>query len=282
MSYKYSLVVATYGRRQELELLLKSFVCQTLPASLFEVVIVDQNDTDLIDSLVEQYAKSLNLRHIKSNRKGLSYNRNLGISSSSGTYIAVPDDDCVYYADTLQYVESELQRLSYPDMVIGKVYDRAKQKHVFKKTPSRPLEINASNFYSVVSSISLFFKKGDHVFDENFGIGEQYHSNEDAELILHFLKDHKKVVYSPGIEINHPPYDVSNMSLDKLYKYGIGFGALCRKYASFQMFFLMLKVIVFQCLMLIKETVCLNFTQANRRWCALKGRLSGFFMFKAA
>lgn len=282
MNYKYSLIVATLGRKTELELLLKSLVNQTISISLFEVIIVDQNEGDLIDGLVEKYSGPLNLRCIKSKRKGLSHNRNIGIRESRGTYIGVPDDDCEYYPDTLQTLEEELGKLSQPDMIIGKVFNRKTKTYVFKKTPDQPLEINRSNFYSVVSSITLFFKKEEHTFDEDFGIGEKYHSNEDGELILNFLKSGKRVVYSPAVDFDHPPYDTSNMSLDKLYKYGIGFGALCRKYLSMPLLFLMAKVVAFQFLMMLKEAVVFNFPNAKRRYWALKGRLRGFFIFEQA
>lgn len=278
--YKYSLVVATFGREKELRLFLQSLVSQTISKSLFEVIIVDQNENGLIDDVIETYREQLNLKYIKSTRKGLSYNRNLGIAVSTGTYIGVPDDDCVYYSDTLQTLDREIEAFHYPDMIIGKVFDRRTGTYVFKKTPEVPLEIKPGNFYAVVSSITMFFKKQNQYFDEDFGIGEKYHSNEDGELILRFLKDGKRVVYSPRIDFNHPPYDTSNMSIEKLFKYGIGFGALCRKYWSLPMLFLLLKVVIFQLLMMLKETLLFNVPNAKRRYWALKGRVNGFFRFK--
>lgn len=277
--FKYSLVVATYGRKQELECLLISLTRQTIQRSEFEVIIVDQNESDLLTDLVNNYSSRLNIIHLRSSRKGLSYNRNLGIDQASGIYIAVPDDDCEYYEDSLQRAGEELEKLQYPDMLIGRVFNRTQQKHVFKRTPDQVCEISQSNFYALVSSISLFFKKGEGRFDEEFGIGAHYHSNEDGELILDFLSRKKKVFYTPVVEFDHPPYDAGNMSLEKLYKYGIGFGALCRKYASAPVLFLYAKVIVFQVLMLLKGVLLFNFKEAARRWQALKGRLKGFILY---
>ena len=278
-SYKFSLIVATYGRKSELEALLISLTLQTVNRSEFEVIIVDQNETDLITSLAEQYTRHLNLKYIRSQRKGLSYNRNLGIAQASGSYIAVPDDDCEYYADSLQKAGEQLAALKYPDMLIGRVFNRQQNKAVFKRTPAGVCEINRSNFYALVSSIALFFKNGSGRFDEDFGIGEKYHSNEDGDLILDFLSKNKRVFYTPEVEFNHPPYDASNMGLDKLYKYGIGFGALCKKHASFNVLFLYLKVIVFQLLMMAKSILVFSPLQVKRRWYALKGRLAGFAMY---
>ncbi len=280
MSFNYSLVVATCGRKKELELLLDSLMSQAVPATEFEVIIVDQNENDLILDSVKAYSSTLNIQHIRSARKGLSYNRNLGIKQARGKYIAVPDDDCVYYADTLLNAGQLLRQLHNPDMIIGRVFDRGRNTHVFKRTPQKLKQVNVYNFYNVVSSISMLFKNDRARFDENFGIGEKYHSNEDADLILYFLKTQKSVYYSPLVEFNHPPYNASTMSNDKLYRYGIGFGALCRKYVSAPLLFLFAKVIFFQVLMLLKACLTLNGVEAGRRATALKGRLKGFYLYR--
>ena len=230
--------------------------------------------------VISLYSGMLTIKHVKSTRKGLSYNRNLGIKHASGSYISIPDDDCEYYDDTIKAVEDQLARFSNPDMIIGRVFNRNDKKYVFKKTPRDSLEINNANFYSVVSSITFFFKKTTIQFDENFGIGEKYHSNEDADLILNFLKAKKRVIYSPLIEFNHPAYDANTMSVEKLYRYGIGFGALCKKHLSLPIFILFIKVLSFQIFMLLKEMIFFNFSFAKRRFFALKGRFIGFFIYR--
>lgn len=274
--YKFSLIVATINRKQELSLLLESLSNQLFPISQFEVVIVDQNTTDLIHSIISYYKNRLNINHIKSAQKGLSFNRNIGIMASRGEYICVPDDDCTYYPDTLNMVLKQLEEWGNPDMIIGQVFDRERNKYVFKKTPTKSLIVNQSNFYHLVSSITIFFKKNEMLFDENFGIGAIYPSNEDGVFILTFLSNEKSVVYSPLIECNHPPYSPANMSKLKLFQYGIGFGAMCRKFSGLSLKLLFLKVIVYQLLMILRYSVVLDKENVSRRWQSLKGRLIGF------
>lgn len=278
---KYSLVVATLGRKAELVLLLESLAAQTMPAGSFEVIIVDQNEPGVIDDIVAAYASKLQLRHIRSARKGLSYNRNLGIAVARGHYIAVPDDDCTYYPDTLQQLADSLERHDMPDMLIGKVFDREQQRHVFKKTPGKALKVSERNFYPLVSSITMFFRNNELRFDESFGVGAAYASNEDGVLILSFLHAGKTVWYTPSVDCDHPPYDASTMPLTKLYLYGIGFGAMCRKFWSAALCWLFIKVICFQLLMGLRDILCLRYGAARRRWYALKGRCSGFFSYAA-
>ena len=277
---KISLVVATIGRETELIEFLESLVNQIYSKSKFEVIIVDQNDSDFLIKIIEEYSKVLQIVHIRSKQKGLSYNRNLGIIKSKGTYISVPDDDCQYYPDTLDIVAKYLEKVSPPHMIIGKVFDRNRQAYIFKKTPSEQKSVNKSNFYRLVSSITLFFEKSEIKFDENFGIGSKYHSNEDGDLILQFLNKNRRIVYCPDVECNHPPYSSSNMSLQKLYLYGIGFGALCKKHLSLLILILYFKVIAFQLIMLCKHLVLFDKENSMRRKEALLGRLAGFFCFK--
>jgi len=280
METKFSLIIATFGRVDELESLLASLNSQTISKDAFEVIIVDQNPGSVIHQLVKNFSVKFTIRYFQSQRQGLSYNRNLGITHAKGSYLAFPDDDCEYYPDTLASIDEALQNSGFPDMIIGKVYDRTLQKYVFKKTPDNQLEINAWNFYPMVSSITLIIKNNGVRFDENFGIGERYYSNEDGDMILQFLHRKLKVIYSPRIEFNHPPYSASTMSLDKVYRYGIGFGAMCRKHISLPVLYLYCKVILFQILMSLKELMMLNPKSARRRFYALKGRLAGFFMYQ--
>jgi glycosyltransferase involved in cell wall biosynthesis len=278
--YKFSLIVATLNRGPELEVLLESLVNQTFPTSLFEVVIVDQNNSDLILPIVSAYSQRISINHIKSPQKGLSYNRNIGIQASKGEYLCVPDDDCTYYPDTLQAVFNQLEFWQMPDMVIGKVFDRESGKYIFKKTPDKSIIVNKSNFYHLVSSITIFFKKSEIMFDENFGIGATYPSNEDGDFILTFLSNNKRVIYSPLIDCNHPPYSAENMSRQKLFDYGIGFGAMCRKHMSLNMLILFFKVFAFQFLMILRYLILLDKENITRRWKSLSGRCAGFINYR--
>jgi glycosyltransferase involved in cell wall biosynthesis len=279
--FKFSLIIATLGRDKELALLLDSLLLQSIDKKEFEIIIVDQNDSDLIDGLVLSYKDRLTITHIKSSKKGLSYNRNIGIDASRGEYLCIPDDDCTYYPDTLQQVLNQIEVFNFPDMLIGKVFDRKTQQYIFKKTPQKSVVVKEYNFYPLVSSITIFFKKCTIRFDENFGIGATYPSNEDGDLILTFINSKKRVIYSPKIECNHPPYNMDNMSNDKLYVYGIGFGAMCRKFSSLSIAYIYIQVLIFQILMLMKYTFMRDKVNVNRRWQSLKGRINGFIYYKS-
>lgn len=277
---EFSLVVATAGRLTELDHFLLSLCQQKLSGDLFEVIICDQNEPGFLNDLVSKYSGKLKILHLYSTRKSISYSRNLGIDSAKGRYLTFPDDDCLYYADTLYTLSQELKKYQYPEMLIGTVYDRTNKKYVFKKTPTSNQNINFWNFHVMVSSISIAVKNNNIKFDERFGIGEKYHSNEDADLILTCLESDNRLVFSENLQFFHPPYSSVNMSSEKLLRYGIGFGALCRKHFNFPISILFFKVIVFQLLMITKSLATLNRIELLRRWNALKGRIIGFKIYR--
>jgi len=281
-SPKFSLIVATAGRTVELDSLLNSLCQQQIPVSNFEVIICDQNPLGFLDTVISKYRASLSLVHLLSSRKSLSHSRNLGIKIAKGEFLTFPDDDCQYYPDTLKIALEALDKNKTIDLLIGTVYDREKQKFVFKKTPTVQTTITKNNFHSFVSSIAIVVRNRQILFDERFGIGEMYHSNEDADLLLTCLENDFHLHFTPELQFYHPPYDASNMSTEKLMRYGIGFGALVRKHLSITLLNLYFKVIVFQILMMMKALLQGSVTEFKRRKAALAGRIKGFIVFRAS
>ena len=98
---KFSLILCTLGQIWLIRKNLDSIVKQSYKN--LELIIVDQNDNDVLSSILKDYDDKIFIKHIKS-EKGLSKSRNIGISVAEGDIIAFPDDDCEYKIDTLQNV----------------------------------------------------------------------------------------------------------------------------------------------------------------------------------
>lgn len=277
---RYSLIVATFNRRDELRTLLQSLTRQQLPLHLFETIIVDQNPPGFLDDIITEFKTELSLVCLTSGRKSLSASRNAGIRVAKGNFLLFPDDDCTYYEDTLKSLDQCLSKKPGLELVIGTVFDRQRGTHVFKKTPATSCPIRIGNFHAFVSSIALAVANKQVQFDEDFGIGEKYHSNEDADLILNCLKRGFSSWYLADMQFNHPPYNAQTMSREKLYNYGIGFGALVRKHLSAAILFLYFKVLVYQVLKIMQAALQGNGEEIKRRYAALSGRCKGFILYR--
>ena len=74
---KFSLVMATLGRSEEIKIFLDSLSAQDYKN--FELIIVDQNERDILRDIVDEYKQKFYINHIRIREKGLSLARNIGI-----------------------------------------------------------------------------------------------------------------------------------------------------------------------------------------------------------
>lgn len=242
---KVSLIMPTIGRVSELY----SFLSSVSYDGETTLWVADQNDRGFIpvDELVAK-RKDLTVNYIWSDKKGLSYNRNLLINKTRDVpgIIAFPDDDCTYYPDTLKKVEFFFEQNPHVDVVIGCIYDRENKKFYFKPWPKKKKKINKLNVYFMASSITIFVRQPlDVSFDELMGAGSIYGSCEDPDFLYKLLKLGKTIAYDPSIQVWHPEPDFSSISLEKTYSYSKGFGYFIRKdmdiYKTFLLFSLIIK-----------------------------------------
>lgn len=271
--------MATYGRRDSIEVFIEKLLDQDYDLLLVQLIIVDQNDKISIDDLIDKYNEKLKIIHIKSKKRGLSYNRNLGINYADGQIIAFPDDDCYYYKDTLKIINSLFENTEI-DCYLGRIYDFDRECNVIREWRKEAYEIKWWNFYRSLSSITMFYRSDlKLLFDEKFGVGAKFGSCEDADFIVHILKEKKKIVYNPSIVVWHPIESVNDLTVDKIKRYGYGFGAFCRKNLNIYIIVLFFAVISFHLLDLFKHTIGFDFAYAKKKIIYLKSRMYGFYKF---
>ena len=134
MTPKLSLVVPVYNVAAWLPPFLESLVAQTLPASEFEIIAVDDGSTDDSPQILKDFSARLpNLSTVRRENGGLSAARNTGLEHAAGQWIAFADaDDLVLpgtYARWLALAEAD--RL---DMLVGNGF-----YHHEGRQPDRPI-----------------------------------------------------------------------------------------------------------------------------------------------
>lgn len=272
---KISLICATYSRSAELDSLLNSLQAQDYKN--FEIIIVDQNKDGLIDSIIEGYKSILSINHIKSEKIGLSINRNIGIKAAKGEILAFPDDDCTYYPDTLEKVISLFNTHEY-NLILGQIYNRDTKKAIIRNWPKYSFEVRSiRNILGLATSITIFCKNQNILFDESFGIGSKFGAYEDSDLCAQYLKNDRSLLFNPDIEVLHPE---GNTILDtnKSYSYGLGWGAFFAKHFNLKTSLLFIGIITYVKIMFIRDVLLLRPTAKNRCY-SLKGRIKGFFNY---
>lgn len=272
---KISLIVATVGRDKEVGELLTSLSEQEYKN--FEVIIIDQNKDDRLYKYVKKYESDIRIIHIKSSKLGISYNRNLGLENVSGEIIAFTDDDCTYDKKLLNnviddFLDNDINFISY------RIIDKEKNKYL-AKFPNNRTNIYFNNLFITMSASIFINTKNINIdclkFDEKLGIGSEFGSCEDVDLIFSMLNNNYKGIFIPRDLIYHPVKDYPN---EVGYKYGMGLGAFVKKtiinYKKYNLVLLFLKENIKACIGII-----VRWKRRGYYLYTLKGRINGFIKY---
>lgn len=275
-----SLVMPTLNRYDDIDLLMQSFKRQTYKN--FELIVIDQNDNNKVEEIVSKYKNDIVVKYIKSDKIGLSYNRNIGIKMAKGQIIAFPDDDCVYEDDTLEKVIKFFEGNADYRIYSCKTMD-ANKVDAFKKMYDGTCEISSINVLDTITSITFFvhFKEQDYtLFDEKLGVGGPFGSGEEIDYILDLLSKGYKGRYFGDDIIYHPAkkHSKSKEKYQRDFNYGRGFGALCKKQIVYRKDYKFLKVMTSK---LIRNVGGLVLSSSKDYHSAtIKGRINGFREYK--
>lgn len=267
-----SLITATYGRINEIRILLDSLTKQHFKD--FEIVLVDQNEHFNLKNLIEEYNSLLNIKYIRSDVKGLSYNRNIGMSYASGDIIGFPDDDCYYGPDVLQKIVETFENQKIK-LVATAVKDTKTDK-VWKT--ANKIYISRYDTLKYCFSNNFFIRRSQVRFDTRLGVGAHWGACEESDFIWEILNKSDYGVFLNNTYIYHPYFMNTAHNLQKSYSYGLGFGALFKK----EIVLRKNKLALITYLYYIIRSLGSIILKKNKRYYyyTLKGRLYGFFSFK--
>ena len=227
---KFSLIMATLGRSDETEIFLHSLDLQDYRN--FELIIVDQNEENILESIIDKYRDKFHIKHIRIKEKGLSLARNVGMKYVTGDIVAFPDDDCAYSEGILTFINKFFKNNNKIDFVTFKLRDKDTQEDSNLKWYDQNVEITYKNIFRTVISPSIFIKIKsikDVFFDENLGVGRKYGSGEESDMALELLHRGYRGMYLIDFIIYHPN---KKEPMNKIYSYGLGYGAVIKKHVK--------------------------------------------------
>ncbi|HWJ80105.1 MAG TPA: glycosyltransferase family 2 protein [Niallia sp.] len=221
-----SLIVPTLGNRpKELRRLLDSLDNQTYKK--FEVIIVSQDNFDKVDDILEEY--NLCYQHIKTNQRGLSNARNIGLKYIVGSIVTFSDDDCWYPTNALGKISNDFES-SNSSIICYQIEDPIK-KQLYKSYPNKHMEKIGFRGVFNKSSIEIFLNLGkvareDIVFDINFGLGTAYPSGEENIFLYDLFRKGYSIGYKPYIAVYHEKRSIDSRLNDSTF---IGKGPMFRR-----------------------------------------------------
>jgi len=211
-----SLILATYGRADEIRVFLDSLQSQRLRS--FELIVVDQNPDDRICPFLERFrAGSIEAIRLRQDSPNLSLARNAGLGVASGEFVGFPDDDCWYEPETLSRIHDFLTSAPEVDGVVARWLDVTSNPD--SESPKR-LSLDAWRRFrgGDASSITLFLRRSrvEAVggFDPRFGVGRWYGAGEETDLLLRLLASGADIRTLPTARVRHAaPRPADNLSL---------------------------------------------------------------------
>ena len=226
-------IVPTLDRPRWLERALASLAAAQ-PA-FAEVWVADQSAGEEGRAISERFGA----RWLRLDRRGLSLARNAALAHARLEWVAFPDDDAEVAFDVLARLGDTLARhpdaafvgarVTHPDGrpmqpgMVGPARVLARPDDVLRTTVSPGLFVRRDWLARVGG------------FDERFGIGAEYPSGEESDLLFRILEAGGSGVYDPALEVFHPdPFGVRDevACRRRMADYGLGLGALLAKHAE--------------------------------------------------
>lgn len=231
-----SIVLPTLGRVNEVDAMLESIHKYVASTSIsFEVIVVDQNFSDILDNVVQKYKElGFDISHHKVSFRGLSKAKNYGAKKARGKYVCNIDDDAEFLEGTVERAIKRLEEGEF-DIVSGRCIDREGNDSTLKFEHKEQM-LSLTCFENRFIESTMFFKREiceRFQYDENMGLGAFYGAEEGYDLVYRMLHEGVKILFDPEIKFYHPQNFVSRSQpgiARKTFSYKVGFGYLCKKH----------------------------------------------------
>ncbi len=278
MPIKFSLVMGTVGRTDEVTRFLTSLSTQP-QAGECELIVVDQNTDDRLEPVLSPFRSMLDIQHLRS-PPGLSRARNVGLQHIRGDIVAFPDDDCWYPPGLLTRVLETFAQHPEVDVVTGRFTNEQGQTEGRWLTHAQTL--TPYSVWRGAISFSIFLKRPvvDRLdgFDERLGVGAgtPWGAGEETDYLLRTMRSGAQVRYDPDLCLGHPTKTASfdAAAVARHCRYESGFGYVMRK-NRFPSWYLPATMARTFCGTLI-ALASLNRPKAAFKWASLWSRAQGW------
>jgi len=227
---RFSLVLATLGRTEEVAALMFSLAAQSWRD--FEVIVVDQNGDDRLAPLIDNIESDMTIVHVRSAERRLSHARNVGLQRCSGEIVGFPDDDCIYPPNVLDHVARRFLAEPLLAMLSGPAASPSGGVGSARWEP-RSGPITRATVWTSVISFNLFIRRELVLacggFDEELGVGARFGSAEETDLALRLLRSGAKGFYDVDLRVVHPDKRLTPVAAARAFGYGSGTGRVLRK-----------------------------------------------------
>ena len=149
-----SVIIPVFNDNEHLTICLTALEKQTYLQSAYEIIVVDNNSLEDVESIVAQFSQA---RLVFESRAGSYIARNRGLEAAQGDVIAFTDADCIPEPNWLEGGVTALKSRSNVGLVAGHV-------ELFVKEANRP------NPFELYETVALAFPQDQFLADDHFGV----------------------------------------------------------------------------------------------------------------
>jgi glycosyltransferase involved in cell wall biosynthesis len=228
---RLSIIVPTVSRSEEFRRFLETLKKQS-HLDLVELIIVDQNKDNRISKYILDQTFQFSIQYLQVEKISLSYAKNKGLERASGTFCCFLDDDCWMHEDFLKNIFPYISQQDESGYLLKAVTPEGCFLVPSKLVPG--FKLNVSNikesFYApqIAQVYPTSFVKDAGGFNARLGIGTEFGSAEDTDLLVRIVNKGISFTYLDQVQLFHPEVDYASMTPQKSYQYGLGFGAFCK------------------------------------------------------
>ena len=271
---KYSIIIATYNRLDELKELFVTINSVEFDPAQFQIVIVDDGSTDGTRSFIKSLVTPYNIDYISQENQGPGAARNLGMQNAKGEYFIFIDSDVLLPKNYLRAIDNRLSIKALD--AFGGPDDSHPSFGRFLKAVNYSMTsfIGTGGTRGSKKSVTKFyprsFNMGIHrrVFEKIGGMGGLRHGQD---------MDYSARIYDAGFEVGFIPeaivFHKRRTSLWRFYKQIFNWGVarinLGKKYPD------MLKIIHLLPALIILGLICLLLLSPFFTWAKVLASLAG-------
>ncbi|MBF0517557.1 MAG: glycosyltransferase [Nitrospirae bacterium] len=229
----FSIVIATYNRRDSVERCLHSLSLLDYHNSAFEVILVDDGGKHHLSDIINTFKDNMNISLIRQDNAGPASARNAGAAIAKGKYILFTDDDCTVSVDLLRKLETHLNNFS--KCAVGGKTVNALTENIYSKAQQVLLDYLFACFnkdeITFLTSNNFAVHAGDFKAAGGFNGKFKIAGGEDRDLCRRLRAAGCPLVYAPEAQVYHY-HSLSLLSFVELnFRYGRG-ACLLRRSAS--------------------------------------------------
>ncbi|HEY1307383.1 MAG TPA: glycosyltransferase [Vicinamibacterales bacterium] len=213
MTPDLSIVIPTYNRPADLELVIEALMRQQTGGVSYEVIVADNNSREETRAVVDRAVArgtAAPLRYIREPRQGISYARNTGVSIARSSRLAFLDDDGVPVPTWVREVKDAFDQ--HPDVDcfgfrIRPVWSTpapswltaANSGPIAIQDRPNPAPLDREHAFACLLSANLACRR--QAFDQVGGFSPLYARSEDREFELRLWNAGKRGLYLPIADV---------------------------------------------------------------------------------